>query len=222
MAVREHRADAGIAFDGDADRVIFCDANGNVVDGDRILAMCALDLKSRGQLAKDTLVVTSMTNLGLHEAMRNHGIRVEITDVGDRQVIERMREGGFSLGGEKSGHIIFIEQIPTGDGIISALQVLRLMKSRNASISALANCMSEYPQQLISLPVGSKPPLAEVPRLMAEVARAEAAMGNAGRVVLRYSGTENKIRLLVEARTAAMCDEWTARLTAIIRQELCS
>ena len=222
QAVREHHADVGIAFDGDADRVIFCDANGEVVDGDRILAMCALDMKRRGRLAKDTLVVTSMTNLGLHEAMRENGIHVEVTDVGDRQVIERMREHGFSLGGEKSGHLIFIDHIPTGDGIISALQVLGLMKSRNVPISTLANCMSEYPQHLISLPVKIKTPIEEIPCLQAEVARAEAAMGDAGRVVLRYSGTENKIRLLVEARSAAICDEWTARLTAVIRQELCS
>ena len=222
QAVREHRADVGVAFDGDADRVIFCDAAGEVVDGDRILAMCALDMKARGKLAKDTLVVTSMTNLGLHEAMRKNGIRVEVTGVGDRQVIERMRQGGFNLGGEKSGHLVFLDHITTGDGIISALQVLRLMKAKNVSISTLADCMSEYPQQLISLPVKVKRPIAELPHLLAEVSRAEAAMGAAGRVVLRYSGTENKIRLLVETKDAAMCDEWTATLTAVIQQELCS
>ena len=219
-AVREHRADVGIAFDGDADRVIFCDATGVVVDGDRILAMCAMDMKARGKLAKDTLVVTSMTNLGLHEAMQKNGIHVEVTGVGDRQVIERMREQGFNLGGEKSGHLIFFDHITTGDGIISALQVLRLMKTKNISIATLADCMSEYPQQLVSLPVKIQKPLEELPCLLAEVSRAEAVMGAAGRVVLRYSGTENKIRLLVEAKSAAMCNEWTARLTAVIQQEL--
>lgn len=219
-AVKKAGADLGIAFDGDADRVIFTDNEGRVVDGDRILAMCALGMKARGTLAKDTLVVTSMSNLGLHEAMKAAGIRVEITDVGDRYVLERMRAGGFNLGGEKSGHLIFLDYATTGDGIISAMQVLKLMKESGKSITELAGCMREYPQKLVSLAVKEKKPLETLATVQAELAAGEAAMGGGGRIVLRYSGTERKIRVLVEAREEAAVEEWTNRLTAAIHADL--
>ncbi|MEI8078500.1 MAG: phosphoglucosamine mutase, partial [bacterium] len=213
-------ADLGIAFDGDADRVIFCDNQGQTVDGDRILAMCAIDRKRRSRLAGDTLVVTSMSNLGLHDAMAANGIRVETTDVGDRQVIERMRDGGYTLGGEKCGHLIFMDHATTGDGIISALQVLALMKRRHATMSELAACMQEYPQQVISLKVKVKKPLATLPGLQGELAAATLALQGDGRVVLRYSGTEPKIRLLVEARDPATVAIWITRFTRAIAAEL--
>ena len=218
--VRQHGADAGIAFDGDADRVVFCDSQGSVVDGDRILAMCALDQKRRGCLANDTLVVTSLSNLGLHEAMKAAGIRVVTTRVGDRHVIEKMRKDGHSLGGEKSGHLIFMDHATTGDGIISALQVLKLMKESGRSLSELAACMTAHPQKLISLEVREKRPLEEVPRLMEAVGECQAALGDMGRVLIRYSGTEKKIRLLVEAREEEQVVKWSDRLTRIVGQEL--
>lgn len=218
--VRERHADVGVAFDGDADRVIFCDAEGNVVDGDKILAMCAIDFKARGRLAKDTLVVTSMSNLGLHEAVRRHNINVEVTDVGDRYVIERMRADGFNLGGEKSGHVIFMDDGTTGDGIITALQVLKLMKRADASIRELASCMVEYPQSLISLPISKKVPIEDLKVVGSIVREAEEDMGDEGRVLLRYSGTEKKLRVLVEARIQEKVDRWSGAIVSAVQQEI--
>jgi phosphoglucosamine mutase len=218
--VLEQGADIGVAFDGDADRVIFCDAEGRVVDGDRILAMCALDFKARNQLAANTLVVTTMTNMGLHDAMKRAGIHVETTDVGDRLVIEQMRKSGATVGGEKSGHVILMDYATTGDGIITALQVMRLMKQRKDSLGELAGCMEEYPQQLVSLKVKAKKPIADLPGLMRVMGQCEEDLGEAGRMIVRYSGTENKIRLLVEAKEQAKVDHWMAALTGAVQKEL--
>ena len=218
--VQENGADVGIAFDGDADRVVFCDSEGAVVDGDRILAMCALDYKQQGCLSHDTLVVTNLSNLGLHEAMKASGVEVATTGVGDRHVIEKMRSNHYNLGGEKSGHIIFMDHGTTGDGIISALQVLKLMKETGKPLSELSACMEEYPQKLISLNVREKRPLEEVPRLSEAAAECRAALGDHGRVLIRYSGTEKKIWLLVEAREEGHVQRWTDELGAVIRQEL--
>ena len=218
--VQEHGADIGVAFDGDADRVIFADANGNIVDGDRVLAACAIAFKKRGLLAKDTLVVTSMSNLGLHDAMRRHGIRVEVTDVGDRYVIDTMRKNGYSLGGEKSGHLIFLNHATTGDGIISALQVMRMMKEEGKTLAQLAECMTEYPQKLVSLKVKEKKPVADVPVLAAAVRACEEELGDTGRVIVRYSGTEPKIRLLVEAKEESLVDTWIDKLTQAVNAGL--
>jgi len=218
--VKEQGADIGIALDGDADRVIFADAEGNIVDGDRVLALCAIAFKRRGLLAKDTLVVTSMSNLGLHDAMRRHGIAVEVTDVGDRYVIDAMRKGGYSLGGEKSGHLIFHNHATTGDGIISALQVMRVMKQEGKTLAELADCMTEYPQRLVSLKVKEKRPVHEVPVLAAAIRACEAELKEAGRVIVRYSGTEPKIRLLVEASESALVEHWIERLTQAVAEGL--
>jgi len=218
--VKEQGADIGIALDGDADRVIFADANGSIVDGDRVLAACAIAFKKRGLLARDTLVVTSMSNLGLHDAMRRHGIAVEVTDVGDRYVIDAMRKGGYALGGEKSGHLIFHNHATTGDGIISALQVLRVMKQEGKTLAELADCMTEYPQRLVSLKVKEKRPVHEVPVLAAAIQACEADLKEAGRVIVRYSGTEPKIRLLVEASESALVERWLERLTQAVAEGL--
>ena len=218
--VREEGADIGVAFDGDADRVLFCDAVGRVVDGDRILAMCALDFKARNQLAANTLVVTTMSNMGLHDAMRKAGIHVETTDVGDRLVIEQMRKTGATVGGEKSGHVILMDYATTGDGIITALQVMRLMKQKKISLSELAACMDEYPQQLVSLKVKHKVPIADLPGLMWVMGQCEEDLGATGRMIVRYSGTENKIRLLVEAKEQAKVDRWITALTEAVHKEL--
>lgn len=218
--VREHRADAGIALDGDADRVIFCDADGVEVNGDRIIGMLALDLQRAGRLASDTVVVTGMSNLGLHRAMKQANIRVEVTDVGDRYVIERMRERGFNVGGEQSGHLIFMDYATTGDGILSALHVLQLMVSTGRPLAELAGFMTVFPQEIRSFPVARKVPLAELSLLPAEIEACRAALGESGRTIVRYSGTENKMRILVEAENPADVGVWLERLCAAAEKEL--
>ncbi len=218
--VKEHGADIGIALDGDADRVIFADAHGTILDGDRVLAACALAFKKRGMLDNNTLVVTSMSNLGLHDAMRKHGIRVEVTDVGDRYVIDAMRKSGHALGGEKSGHLIFHHHATTGDGIISALQVMRMMKLEGKTLAQLADCMSEYPQTLVSIRVKEKKPISEVPVLADAIRACEEDLKDDGRVIVRYSGTESKIRLLVEAREEPQVAGWIEKLTEAVKAGL--
>ncbi|GAA5116587.1 phosphoglucosamine mutase [Luteolibacter yonseiensis] len=218
--VRKHNADLGISFDGDADRVIFTDANGQVVSGDRILGLCAVSLKEHGKLKHDTLVATVMSNLGLIEAMKKNGIHVETAAVGDRNVIECMRKNGYNFGGENSGHLIFGDHVTTGDGILSALQVLRMMIERKATLAQLAAIMHEYPTQLANLPVPAKPPLETLPKLQELMSQATAAFGESGRHLIRYSGTENKIRVLVEHRELSEVRAWTDRFTAAIREEI--
>ncbi len=218
--VRVHKADCGIAFDGDADRVIFCDEKGEVVDGDKIIAMCALDLKKHNKLKNDTVVITSMTNLGLHKAMEKAGISVKVTDVGDRYVIEAMREGDFVLGGEQSGHIIFKDYATTGDGAIGGLMVLKLMKESGKKLSELAKCMEVFPQKLTNISINSKPPLNSLTLVQKTLSDCEAALGSSGRCVLRYSGTENKIRVLVEAESEEDVTIWTDRFVSAIEKEL--
>jgi phosphoglucosamine mutase len=218
--VREHQADVGIAFDGDADRVVFCDEHGQLVDGDRILAMSAIDFKRRGRLARDAVVATVMSNLGLRAALQAHGIDVVTTPVGDRHVIDRMRAEGYNLGGEKSGHLIFLDHVSTGDGIIAALQVLRLMKLESRPLSELARCMEEFPQRVVNLPVLEKRPLSQLPRLAAAIAECEAALGREGRVLVRYSGTEKLLRILVESRQETLVGTWADLLNRTAREEL--
>jgi len=218
--VRRFNADLGISFDGDADRVIFTDSNGQVVSGDRILALCAITMKEQGRLKHDTLVCTSMSNLGLHESMRAYGIKVETTAVGDRHVIERMRQGGFTFGGENSGHLIFSEHATTGDGILSSLQVLRMMREKNATLAQLASAMQEYPSQMANLAVKEKPPLESLPKLQKLLAKATKEFGTKGRHLIRYSGTEKKIRVLVEHQQIEEARLWLSKFAAAIREEI--
>ena len=218
--VQEHQADLGVSFDGDADRVIFTDATGTPVSGDRILALCAISLKEQGRLKGDTMAATVMSNLGLHEAMKREGISVLTTGVGDRQVIEALRAEGYSFGGENSGHLIFADQATTGDGILSALQVLAMMKRTGSTLAELASCMREFPQQLINLPVASKPPLEELESLQSLLAEADSAFGEDGRHLIRYSGTENKIRVLVEHKDADTTATWAQRLADAIQKDI--
>ncbi len=219
--VLQHKADVGIALDGDADRVIFCDSQGRVVNGDRILGLCALDFKDRGRLAKNTIVVTSMSNLGLTKAMEKAGINVVVTDVGDRYVVERMRSEGYNIGGEQSGHVIFMDYVTTGDGTITALHVLKLMMDKKKSLAELADFMEEFPQLLSSIKVREKKPIDQVPNLCKIISECEKALGNNGRIVVRYSGTENKIRLLIEAISQKDVETWTAKIKSVIEKELC-
>ncbi|MCL2104546.1 MAG: phosphoglucosamine mutase [Kiritimatiellaeota bacterium] len=216
--VRETGSDIGIALDGDADRVIFADANGAIVDGDRVLAAVAIAFKKRGVLKNDTIVVTSMSNLGLHDAMRRNGINIVVTDVGDRYVIDAMRKHGHCLGGEKSGHLIFHDYATTGDGIISALQVLRILKEEGKTLAEFADCMTEYPQQLVSLKVKERRPIEETPALADAIRACEKELKETGRVIVRYSGTEPKIRLLVEAQQAEQVSKWIGILSNAVEK----
>lgn len=219
--VSQHNADIGIALDGDADRVIFCDSKGNVVNGDRIIGLCALDFKEKKRLAGNTVVVTNMSNMGLYKAMESSGINVETTGVGDRYVIERMREKGFNLGGEQSGHIIFMDYATTGDGIITALHVLKLMVEKQKTLNELSSFMNEYPQKISSIKVKKKIPIEEIPSLSRIIKESEESLGQNGRTVVRYSGTEHKIRVLVEAKEAADVEKWTTRINEVVEKELC-
>ncbi len=220
QAVKEHGADIGICFDGDADRVIFVDANGAVISGDRVLCLCAKALHESGELRGNTLVATVMSNLGLRDALAADGISLETTGVGDRLVLERMREKNYALGGENSGHIIFADHATTGDGIMSALKVLQVMKAKSATLAELADCMSEYPAQLVNLKVKEKPPIESIPALVEAIGAAEAAFGDEGRTLVRYSGTEKKIRILVEAKDAVLAGEQSAKLVAAVQSTI--
>ena len=220
QAVREQGADLGISFDGDADRVIFTDETGATVAGDRVLTLCALAMQAEGSLKGSTMACTVMSNLGLHEAMRQAGVTVLTTPVGDRHVIEALRRGGYSFGGENSGHLIFADHATTGDGILSALQVLRIMKRKGARMSDLAAAMQEYPQSLENLRIKAKPPLATLLRLQAAVQEADASFGVHGRHLIRYSGTENKIRILVEHRDEAAVAAWARRFREAVELDL--
>lgn len=202
--VREHGADAGLAFDGDADRVVFADETGEVLDGDQLLAVCAGHYIKNNCLRHKTVVVTVMSNLGLETAVRRHGGRLLRTPVGDRYVVEQMRRGGFNLGGEQSGHLVFLDHSTTGDGILSALQVLSVMLREQRPLSELKRVMPRYPQTLINVPVNSSRSIDEVPELTALKADIERRLGNDGRLLIRASGTEPVIRVMVEGidRTA--------------------
>lgn len=202
-AVLGHKADIGIALDGDADRVIVVDEKGEQVDGDHIIAMCAVDMKERGKLRDNTVVVTVMTNIGFDIAMEEHGINVVKTKVGDRYVVEEMRKSGFTLGGEQSGHIIFFNRSSTGDGCLSALQVLALMKKSGRKVSELARVMRSYPQVLVNVMVSQKRPVEKMLGVCRAISDAEKSLGSDGRVLVRYSGTENKCRVMIEGRDQA-------------------
>ena len=217
--VKEQGADVGISLDGDADRVIFSDASGASVSGDRILALCALALKEEGKLSGNTMVCTVMSNLGLHEAMRKAGIGVVTTAVSDRHVIEALRKGGYSFGGENSGHLIFADYASTGDGILSALQVLRFMRKKGATLADLAAGMREYPQALLNLKVRSRVPLSQLHSLQEEIGKADAAFGKVGRHLIRYSGTENKLRILVEHQDQGEVDRWSLAFKSAVEAD---
>jgi phosphoglucosamine mutase len=220
--VKEQGADVGISLDGDADRVIFSDASGVSVSGDRILSLCALALKEEGKLSGNTMVCTVMSNLGLHEAMRKAGVGVVTTAVSDRHVSEALRKGGYSFGGENSGHLIFADYASTGDGILSALQVLRFMRKKGATLADLAAGMREYPQSLVNLKVRSRVPLSQLHSLQEEISKADAAFGKVGRHLIRYSGTENKLRILVEHQDQGEVDRWSLAFKSAVEADFAS
>lgn len=210
--VRESGAHIGITHDGDADRALLCDENGAIVDGDEILAISAIDALQRGTLAHNTLVATIMSNFGLDEAVASHGGRVVRTKVGDRHVIEEMMRGDYTIGGEQSGHMIFREFSTTGDGIVSALQILRILATTGNPLSEIKNVLSKYPQAQRNLKVRIKPPIEEIDGVATLLADAESALNGSGRVLLRYSGTEPKIRLLIEGRDQTTIESHADRI----------
>ncbi len=214
-AVTAERAHVGIALDGDADRLIAVDERGDVVDGDHIIAICAADLRDRGQLSADTVVVTVMTNLGFKLAMREAGVHVVETKVGDRYVLEALDAGGFSLGGEQSGHVIFRDHATTGDGLITAVVLLDVVQRSGRPLADLAaDAMTSLPQLLVNVRVATRVPDA-AERLADEIASAEASLGGAGRVLVRASGTEPLVRVMVEAPTAEEAERVAHDLAAV-------
>ncbi len=214
--VRENGCDVGIALDGDGDRLVLVDELGNVVDGDQILALSATRMARTGDLARNTLVVTVMSNFGLEMAMRDAGIKLLRTNVGDRYVVEAMRAGGFNLGGEQSGHLVYLDHATTGDGTLAALQVLSILVREQKPLSELAGVMRPAPQTLINIKVKDKPPLSSLPTVSREIVRAEKELEGTGRVLVRYSGTEKKCRVMVEGQDQAAVDVHAQRIADAI------
>ena len=218
-AVIEHGADFGIAHDGDADRALAVDHEGKIVDGDRIMAILAIAMKEAGSLARDTLVTTVMSNLGLRDTMRAHGIDFIETGVGDRYVLEAMRQGGYSLGGEQSGHIIFSQFATTGDGILTGLQLAARIVQTGKSLAELAEVMPVFPQVLINVPGVDKRRVQDE-KLQELIAQATAELGDTGRVLLRASGTESLVRVMVEAADQGTAQSWAERLARMVEERL--
>ena len=217
----EHRADLGIGHDGDADRVLMSDENGKLIDGDDILAIAALDLLAQDALREKTVVATVMSNAGLEAAVREAGGQVVRTQVGDKNVIDEMLRNGFNLGGEQSGHIIFRDFSTTGDGIVAALQILRIMKAKGSPLSRLAKCWTRFPQLVTNIQVREKRPFEQLDNVLKLVAEAEQELKpQGGRILLRYSGTEPKARLLVEGREGAILEKWSAKISEAVKRQV--
>jgi phosphoglucosamine mutase len=215
-AVRNLGADIGLAHDGDADRCLAVTAEGDLVDGDAILAVCALALHERGQLAQDTVVATVMSNLGFHHTMRDAGIAVQTTAVGDRYVLEALRARNLSLGGEQSGHLVFLDHATTGDGLLTGLALMARMGATGASLADLAAVVQKLPQVLVNVPVTDRMAVVENDEVAEAVNAVEAELGDSGRVLLRPSGTEQLVRVMVEAPTQERADEVAARLAEVV------
>lgn len=218
--VIKRRADIGLAFDGDGDRMIAVDEKGEIITGDRIIFICGRKMKKDNYLPHNLVVCTVMSNLGLHHALSRYGIKQEITDVGDRYVIERMKETGAVLGGEDSGHLIFLDQHTTGDGIISALQLLLAIRGEGKPLSELAAGMTVLPQRLVNVPVRNKPDLAAIPEIANEIKAVAEELGDSGRVLVRYSGTQLLCRVMVEGPTEEETDRYCQRIAGVIRKIL--
>ncbi len=216
--VRELRADVGIALDGDADRCVMVDERGQAVDGDALLALFAADLQARGALSGGKVVATVMSNLGLEKALEALGLGIVRTPVGDRYVVEAMRENGYNLGGEQSGHILFLDHNSSGDGLITALQTLAIMRRRGRMLSELTEGFERFPQVLVNVSVGEKRPIEELPEVMDAQRRVEEALAGEGRVLIRYSGTEPKARIMVEGRDEASVQSHARELAATLQR----
>lgn len=219
-AVRRHQADIGIALDGDADRAIFVCEQGKLVDGDHVMAALGLDMHRQGLVAKDTIVGTVMSNFGLELALAKAGIKLVRTPVGDRYLLERMLAGGYNFGGEQSGHFIFLDHNTTGDGLISALQMLSLMKRTKKPLSELVRAMSPVPQVLLNVKVKHKPVLESIPDIKRAIEDSEQRLNGSGRVVVRYSGTEPLLRIMIEGEQDSLIHEVAEALAKVVRAHL--
>jgi phosphoglucosamine mutase len=219
-AVKEHRADLGIALDGDADRVIFVDEFGNEVDGDHIMAICASDMLRRKKLHKNTLVATVMSNMGLDIAVKKAGGKVVKTAVGDRYVVEEMIKSGYNLGGEQSGHMIFLDFNTTGDGMLSALQVLAIMRRDNRTLSELAQVMIPLPQVLVNVRVASKQDIMTIPEVARLIKDIEGKLDGAGRILIRYSGTEPLLRIMLEGQDKYQITGWAKEIADLVEKKI--
>ena len=219
-AVRRHGAHIGIALDGDADRAIFVCEQGTIIDGDHVMAALGLDLHAQGQLACQTVVGTVMSNFGLEIAMKKAGIQLMRTPVGDRYLMERMLADGYNFGGEQSGHFIFLDHNTTGDGLISALQILSLMKRTGKPLSELAKAMTAVPQILLNVKVKHKPDLNQIPDIQQAIKSAEVTLNGSGRVLVRYSGTESLLRIMVEGERDSTIREVADHLAEIVRARI--
>ncbi len=214
--VRRHEAHIGIALDGDADRLVLCDEHGTVVDGDAVMALCATRMIKENTLAKSTLVATVMSNIGLERAIRSAGGSVVRTQVGDRYVVEEMRKHGYNLGGEQSGHLVFLDHATTGDGIVAALRVLAIMAREGRPLSELARVMTRTPQVLINTAVDRKVPLDQLPDVQRMIAEIERQLGEDGRVLVRYSGTESKARVMIEGIDETRIRGWAEEIAGAL------
>jgi phosphoglucosamine mutase len=216
--VKLHEAHLGVALDGDADRCVLCDEHGNVVDGDAVMALCATRMLREGTLAKQTLVTTVMSNLGLERAVRGVGGRVVRTQVGDRYVVEEMRKSGYNFGGEQSGHLVFLDHATTGDGIVAALRVLAVMMKEGKPLSELAKVMERTPQVLVNLAVDRKIPLDQLPDVQRMISDVERQLGDDGRVLVRYSGTESKARVMIEGMDESRIKGWADEIAQAVQK----
>ena len=217
--VKENHLDVGFAYDGDADRCIAVDEHGNVINGDLILYVCGKYLKEKGQLNGDTIVTTVMSNIGLYKACDREGIRYEQTAVGDKYVCENMQANGYSLGGEQSGHIIFSRYASTGDGILTSLMIMEVLTRQKTTLGTLAGEVKIYPQLLKNVRVADKKTARENPAMQAEVAKVAEALGADGRILVRESGTEPLIRVMVEAADDSLCEKYVDQVIDVMKQE---
>lgn len=218
--VLEKGADVGLAFDGDGDRVIAVDELGNIVDGDKIMYICAKYLASKKRLKQDTIVTTVMSNLGFHKAVESIGLKDVITQVGDRYVVEEMRKNDYNFGGEQSGHMIFLDFNTTGDGMLSGIQLLNIMKQTGKKLSELAEEVTIYPQKLVNIRVSNKDGAMEVPAIKAVIDEAEGEMNGEGRILVRPSGTEPLLRVMAEAPTDEKVNYYVEKIAKIVRDEI--
>ncbi|KQL52178.1 phosphoglucosamine mutase [Heyndrickxia shackletonii] len=218
--VKEKGADVGLAFDGDGDRMIAVDENGEIVDGDQIMYICAKYLKSEGRLKHSTVVSTVMSNLGFHKGLEELGIKSIQTAVGDRYVVEEMKNDGYNLGGEQSGHVIFLDYNTTGDGLLSGIQLVNIMKATKKPLSELAKEMKKYPQKLVNVMVSDKYHVTDNESVKAIIQEVESEMGGNGRILVRPSGTEPLVRVMAEAPTEEKCEEYVRRIVEVVEKEM--
>ncbi len=219
-AVLRYKADAGIAHDGDADRVLLCDEKGRVVDGDQVMGICASEMHAQGRLRGETVVSTVMSNIGLEKFLERHGIRLVRTKVGDRYVVEKMLAGGYNLGGEQSGHVVFLDLNTTGDGPITAMQVLSVMKKKAMKLSKLASEIKLYPQVLMNVEVAKRQDIRAVPEIEQAIKSAEKYLGSSGRILVRASGTEPKIRVMLEGKDLKTITKLGRDISKVIKEKM--